>query len=206
MSGFLERWSRRKRAAAETPEPAEAPDATEVAAEPAPLPEPPPEAEPEADPDLLASLPPVETITATTDIRGFLQPGVPQALRNAALRAAWTADPVIRDYRDPAVDYFWDWNAPGGVPGGGGDLVAERVAEMARAVMDGPRPPELPAADSQPSDPKGETAADPAPAPLSANAEANPAPAESASAVPVAAQEVATDAPPRRRHGGAVPG
>jgi hypothetical protein len=77
---------------------------------------------------------------------------------------------------------------------------------MARAVMDGPRPPEPPAADSQPSDPKGETGADPAPAALSADAVAGPTPAESAPAVPVAAQDVAADVPPRRRHGGAVPG
>ena len=37
------------------------------------------------------------SITAATDIRAFLAPGVPAELTRAALRRAWTADPAIRD-------------------------------------------------------------------------------------------------------------
>ncbi len=46
----------------------------------------------------LASLPPIESITAETDIRAFLAPGVPAALTRAALRRVWVADPAIRDF------------------------------------------------------------------------------------------------------------
>jgi hypothetical protein len=44
---------------------------------------------------------------------------VPQILRNAAMRRMWVLDPAIRDYVDPALDYAYDWNIPGGVPGNG---------------------------------------------------------------------------------------
>ena len=46
-----------------------------------------------------ATLPPIETIDAQTDITVFLQNGVPNELRRAALRRAWTVDPAIRDFR-----------------------------------------------------------------------------------------------------------
>ncbi len=41
----------------------------------------------------LASLPSLDSITAATDIRAFLTPGVPTELARAALRRAWAADP-----------------------------------------------------------------------------------------------------------------
>ena len=46
----------------------------------------------------LASLPSLNSITAVTDIRAFLSPGVPKELARAALRRAWSADPAIRDF------------------------------------------------------------------------------------------------------------
>ena len=52
----------------------------------------------------------------TTDITGFLRKGVPEHLRNAALRKSWALDPAIRNYVNPALDYAYDWNTPGGVP------------------------------------------------------------------------------------------
>jgi hypothetical protein len=116
---FLARWSRRKRAVAEAErapakEPAPAPEAAsdetvaaapvaqagEVSASAA--------AEPELD---LASLPPVESIDAGTDISGFLKPGVPSALRHAALRRVWTTDPVIRSFKGLAEN-DWDFTSP----------------------------------------------------------------------------------------------
>ena len=47
----------------------------------------------------------------------------------------WLATPGVRDYSDPAVDYAWDWNAPGGVPGGGGVLSEQGVAKMVKDLI-----------------------------------------------------------------------
>jgi hypothetical protein len=116
---FLSRWSRRKLdpsqesgdpAAAETAQSADAQSGetepkTSVAATTAQdLPQDPPQ-EPPFDP---ASLPPVDSITAGTDIRDFLKPGVPLSLSRAALRRAWTSDPAIRDFIGIAENQ-WDF-------------------------------------------------------------------------------------------------
>ena len=79
---------------------------------PRPLPK--PMSTPEFD---LSSLPKLEELTAATDITAFLRKGVPEHLRNAALRKSWALDPAIRNYVNPALDYAYDWNTPGGVPG-----------------------------------------------------------------------------------------
>jgi uncharacterized protein DUF3306 len=55
-------------------------------------------------------LPLLDAIGAATDIRPFLEPGVPQDAARAALRRAWTADPAIRDFIGLSEDY-WDSNA-----------------------------------------------------------------------------------------------
>lgn len=67
----------------------------------------------------LSSLPKLEDIGAQTNIADFMRKEVPAALRNAALRRAWAADPAICDYVNPAREYAFDWNTPGGVPGNG---------------------------------------------------------------------------------------
>lgn len=67
----------------------------------------------------LSSLPKLDEITAQTNITDFMRREVPAALRNAALRQAWAIDPAIRDYVNPAREYAYDWNIPGGVPGNG---------------------------------------------------------------------------------------
>src|SRR6266403_1863932 len=64
----------------------------------------------------LSSLPKLEDMTATTDITAFLRKGVPEHLRNAALRKSWALDPAIRNYVNPALDYAYDWNTAGGPP------------------------------------------------------------------------------------------
>lgn len=46
----------------------------------------------------ISSLPSIESITASTDIRDFLRPGVPAELSRAALRRVWSTDPAIRDF------------------------------------------------------------------------------------------------------------
>jgi hypothetical protein len=66
----------------------------------------------------LSNLPPIESITAESDIRAFLAPGVPAELTRAALRRAWAADPKIRDFVGLAEN-AWDFNAAGAMPGFG---------------------------------------------------------------------------------------
>lgn len=219
--GFLSRWSRLKRGAPAGPEAPQDPvrdpalDVTPPTAAPADaVPAPGQEPEPEID---LASLPPVEEITAGTDISGFLRKGVPALLRNAALRRAWSADPLIRDFVGPA-DYAWDWNVPGGAPGyvaeiaSGPDVdaLADRILGLVKretapdtVVETGPKtgpktgpetgPEAGPAAEMQPEqEPRQEPAregepADAAPASIAAPPQPPPTPAA------------------RPRHGGAVP-
>ena len=125
-TGFLARWSQRKQEARQ-PE-REVPAAgAEVPIRPVPE----SEAEPEFD---LSSLPKLEELTSTTDITGFLRKGVPEHVRNAALQKAWALDPAIRNYVNPALEYAYDWNTPGGVPGsseiGAGLDVARLVAQI----------------------------------------------------------------------------
>jgi len=138
---FITRWSRRKREAEgegeETKSPAPPAQAAadaragdddqkpgDVPAAPSGVPN---AAEPSFD---LTRLPPLESITAETDIRAFLAPGVPPDLTRAALRRAWTADPKIRDFVGLA-DYDWDYHAPGSM-GGFGPL--EMTDELRRLV------------------------------------------------------------------------
>jgi hypothetical protein len=147
--GFLARWSQRKQ---EAKQGSDAPAAAaDVPAEPAAV------AEPELD---LSSLPKLEEMTATTDITGFLRKGVPEHLRNAALRKSWALDPAIRNYVNPALDYAYDWNTPGGVPGsseiGAGMDVARLVSQImgsgesvAQSSASDSRPGTAPASDAE---------------------------------------------------------
>ncbi len=128
--GRLSGWSRRKleakreeKAAAQTPEVPDAKEAPEAIA-----PEP-------FDAEIIAALPSLDEIKAGFDMAPFLAKGVPTQLKNAALRKLWQASPAVRDYIDPAVDYAWDWNAPGGVPGGGGVLSEESVVKMVKDII-----------------------------------------------------------------------
>jgi hypothetical protein len=162
---FLERWSRRKREA-ETAARAEkqAPQDTLQAAQPVAVRgDAPagatstkaavrPSSQPEFD---LASLPSLDSITAATDIRAFLAPGVPAELARAALRRAWAADPAIRDFVG-LQEYAWDFTDPNGVLGFGElppgydvkGLIARVVGEeewpaTSTQQTGSPRPPDL---------------------------------------------------------------
>jgi Protein of unknown function (DUF3306) len=139
--GFLNRWSRRKReiATKETPAP-ELPTApalpiSAVDAEPAEA------AQAELD-ELLARLPSLDSIGKDTDITGFLHALVPDALRNAALRAAWSADPGIRDFLNDARDYALDYTATGNAPGFGalGGTADDLKAMVGQIFGDAPVP------------------------------------------------------------------
>jgi hypothetical protein len=134
--GFLRRWSERKRAAREAaadpgaqgPDTVPDPAAGEAGAEPAP--------EPGAlTPEEVAALPPVETVDDLGELRRFLSKGVPDLLRQAALRRIWRLDPRIRDHVDVALDYAYDWNTPGGVPGSGALVSRAGVARMADSLF-----------------------------------------------------------------------
>jgi hypothetical protein len=129
--GFLARWSQRKREA-EQPKPA-AP-AVESGALSGPVAEGDATQKVEFD---LSSLPKLEELTGTTDITAFLRKGVPEHLRNEALRKSWALDPAIRNYVNPALEYAYDWNTPGGVPGGGELGAGIDVARMVAQIMGG---------------------------------------------------------------------
>lgn len=127
--GFLSRWSQRKQEAKEAKQ--------EQGKEPSPA-EPTlgPASEKNAEPEFdLSSLPKLEDLTETTDITAFLRKGVPEQLRNAALRKSWALDPAIRNYVNPALDYAYDWNTPGGVPGSGEIGAGVDVARMVSQIM-----------------------------------------------------------------------
>ena len=115
---FLSRWSRRKRQADEDKEKNET---GETVAAPAPENQQGIPAAPGAAPSPefnVESLPPIETISAETDITAFMRTGVPETLKHAALRRAWASDPVIRDFVG-LNENFWDAAGPDGIPGFG---------------------------------------------------------------------------------------
>jgi hypothetical protein len=127
--GFVARWSQRKREAKQ-PEPDAPVGDAEV----------PPEAVVESDAPQefdLSSLPRLEDLTPTTDITAFLRAGVPEHLRNAALRKSWALDPAIRNYVNPALEYAYDWNTPGGVPGSSAIGAGMDVARLVSQIMGG---------------------------------------------------------------------
>lgn len=80
-----------------------------------------------------ASLPPIPTISAGSDIRSFLSAGVPADLKRAALRRAWSVDATIRDFIGLSEN-SWDFNA-GGVLGFG-SLTAEDSRRLLARVME----------------------------------------------------------------------
>ncbi|MGG5888166.1 DUF3306 domain-containing protein [Falsiroseomonas sp. HC035] len=194
-AGFLTRWSRRKRAAEATPEavPLDAPRDTPESLAPEPLA---PKTQacpipglPEID---LSLLPKVEDLTAGSDFSLFLRPGIPAALRSAALRRMWSLDPAIRDFIGPA-DYAWDYNNPAGLPPGFSLEIGEGVKKLLAQVIGEPD-------EDAPPEPDGEE-------PLATEPEADPpqVTAEAPAEAPEPAEPDQEALPPRRRHGGAMP-
>jgi hypothetical protein len=137
---FLERWSKRKLAKAEpaAPEQKEIAPPTEKEIDPAA-----PVASGDAPnaatakiedkPFDLASLPPIESISANTDVTAFLRAGVPADLTRAALRRAWSSDPAIRDFVG-LVENGWDFNDPNAMAGFG-PIGADEAARLLAQAM-----------------------------------------------------------------------
>jgi hypothetical protein len=227
-SNFLSRWSRLKRQSAgrrgEGPA-AEAGLAAGIpngARPPAPIDD--SSAVAELAPEELARLPRIEDLTPDTDLAPFLRNGVPSGLRNAALRRIWALDPTIRDGVGDALDYAYDWNVAGGVPGSGPLLPSDDVEAMLRSIMGPPadssaealteaRAEDVPTATAQPvsgepqlvSDLPPQHAAEPSVPSVAPEVDESPAqagevagPAKS----PAGEKQVAL---PLRRHGGATP-
>jgi hypothetical protein len=227
---FLSRWSRRKRAAS-IPPPASAGEGGDPGFDPGepgggnssraelakapPTPDPsPPRAsragggephgpapqEAEFDP---ATLPPIESIDAGTDVSAFLRPGVPADLAQAALRRAWVADPAIRDFVGLAEN-AWDFTAPGGVPGfeplRAIDDV-QRLAAQVAGVIPAAAPETAAAEQTEPTAPALDAAVQPPPPPATADAAA-PSPSRDAAMQNDPSTEQRN--PQRPRHGGAL--
>ncbi|MCA0423841.1 MAG: DUF3306 domain-containing protein [Proteobacteria bacterium] len=184
--GFLKRWSQRKTEAREAPPEPEAASAesSDVASQP------------EVDLDLLPSL---DDLNEATDITGFLQKGVPETLRNAALRKMWETNVAIRDYIGPA-DYQWDFNAASPFVGYGGMTPGTDIAGLVREVAEyhlKPAPDaEMTADNADGALPGGVPAALPDTAP---DVAVETGPGDGGEDDPT------VNLPVRRRHGGATP-
>lgn len=228
---FLSRWARRKReaaahaTAAETKPDSPAPEKDE--AKPANRPAPTETSgndirgEPLFD---LSTLPPIESISAGTDIRIFMQPGVPAALTRAALRRAWSADPAIRDYIGLSEN-AWDFTAPDSMTGFGPLDPAEvprLLGQIFGETQTADAPPaasqqiaslsETTGADPQPSDTSGASATGSDGAPGQRGAAPSPELVHRENSLEVKSddnrRESEQDNPvgrPRRGHGGALP-
>jgi hypothetical protein len=114
--GFLGRWSRRKREAAqETIPPSDA-------AAPSPAAELP--------------LPSLDDIVPGADVSAFFRAHVPEALRTAALRKLWVTDPTIKDFIEMA-DYQWDFTNPDAIPGWSSSIGDFDVGKLVERIMGG---------------------------------------------------------------------
>lgn len=208
--GFLGRWSRLKRSETKAE-----PEAVEIDPGPTNM----EHAAPNQDaPDIEIApedLPKVEDLTAESDISAFLQKGVPNALRAAALRRAWSLDPAIRDHVGPS-EYAWDFNDPSSIPGFGGATTEGEISRALRSLTDTRKMP-----DAEPSSaalPPADESRDATPPEAGATGESEDAKSPEGSTPTDAEDEIAASKPPAssdavepdariagRRHGGAIP-
>ena len=133
-AGFLARWSRLKQA--ERAKAAPRNDTLPGGSPPAAAGEPPSE------------LPPLDSLSKDSDFTVFMRPGVPEELRNAALRRLWTSDPVYANL-DGLLEYGEDFAAPFQAAG-----VVATVYRVLEGMPDPEKAPDDPAAaEPPPSDP-----------------------------------------------------
>ncbi len=208
---FISRWSRRKREAGaqagrEASTPLERNDRGEAVAPPCGEEKSPgalgSESSAPSVPDFdVSSLPPIEAIGADTDISAFMQKGVPSALRHAALRRVWSADPAIRDFMGPNEN-FWDAAGPDGIPGFG-DLdpnldVKRMVSELFGEIEPAKTKPET-AEFTGASGPSAEISETPSPSDDRPSQHIENAAPQQQLSEPAPAKKIT------RRHGGAMP-
>jgi hypothetical protein len=178
MSGFLQRWSRRK-----------AGSAAKAAVTPpiAPVAE--------------ADLPPIDSLTGASDVTAFLAAGVSAALQSRALSVAWRDDPAIAGFRGMA-DYDWDFNAAGY----GRLAAADDVAALLRRIVGQPDPAPEPGP-APASEPAPVAAAEGARVAITAaSVRQSDLPAAAPPPDVAVSEAVPAGQPPARpRHGGALP-
>lgn len=143
-SGFLARWSRRKReAATRDAEPLQEARETEQANDFQP-PEPEEREEEKANREAAESVD-IDSLTYESDFSIFMKSGVPEFLRRKAMRKLWTSNPVLanldglndydEDYADPKFNVFKSaWNVVGGYLGNADKAVDEKSAGSFRKV------------------------------------------------------------------------
>ena len=132
---FLARWSRRKHDAAtdKIKQEKQIETSNSVASETDPASLEPGENILPFDP---ASLPAIESVGAESNIRAFLETGVPVDLARAALRRVWSLDPAIRDFVGLSEN-SWDFNAPGAMAGFG-PIDGEEVGRLLTRLLGEP--------------------------------------------------------------------
>lgn len=217
--GALARWSRRKRETEEDQrsvsqarhvegtKPAIASDA-EVASSAKPV----DAKQPPFDP---ATLPSIDSIVAGSDIRAFLQSGVPMELTKAALRRAWTTDPAIREFIEIAENQ-WDFTNPATIPGFGPLQAGDDIGQLVTQAMG--KWPEAPSLTTAAAEAPTPAAASPPPHPqlsgipeqsgimTTAAAQVDLSDEKAVAATQhVEPQSTTADIPYRRGHGGALP-
>lgn len=126
---FFTRWSKRKieskEGASESVHPSEpVPDRPGDRSEAASAPQ---TFDPKAFP---LPIPELEEIVAGFDMRPFLQKGVPESLKNAALRKLWHCDPAISEFVSPALDYAHDYNNPDTIAGFGNLTSSQDLTDL----------------------------------------------------------------------------
>jgi hypothetical protein len=208
---FLSRWSRRKREAGESKEQNKTGEAAAASVPENQQDKPIAASNTASIPEFDAeSLPPIETISAETDIAAFMRSGVPETVKHAALRRAWSADPAIREFVG-LNENFWDAAGPDGIPGFG-DLDPNLDVKRLVSELFGEAPRQDVATDSE-TDNRADSSMQPIP---TQSEVANPPPPDHSSAGNLsqskgnaAAQTEPADAVIEkkfaRRHGGAMP-
>jgi hypothetical protein len=139
---FLERWSRLKREAVDNTVPVAGDSKIDQPASAVPAAPDPSRADVQKEDGTVfdvSKLPPLESIGANSDVRAFMQPGIPSELKHAALRRAWSADTEIRDFIG-LVENGWDFNDPDGVPGFGPRPQDEDVPKLLAQALGAPGP------------------------------------------------------------------
>lgn len=108
---FLGRWARLKAKAGEAAGQDPVLEVNTSADAPTPI-------IPDEASELAIELPRLEDMTPEGSIAHFLRKGIPEALKQAAMRQAWTLDPTIRNFIEVAENQY-DFNNPSSIPGFG---------------------------------------------------------------------------------------